>query len=95
MNIITKEEIQQRVLKDGKPLELDLFTWDENTRTFSTKEDHLVLDFSDLDNCTFNAKDNCSFKVGEDCIFNTGHSCTFNTSRSNNCNANRGQWNNK
>jgi hypothetical protein len=49
--MITKEEIQKRVLKDGKPLELDKFTWCEKTNTFSTTEDGLVLDFSDLSNC--------------------------------------------
>jgi hypothetical protein len=29
-----KEEVQKRVLKDGKPLDLDKFMWDKNSNTF-------------------------------------------------------------
>jgi len=65
----TKEDIQQRVLQNGKPLDLDKFTWDLETRTFSTTEAGLVLDFKGIDNITF--------KTGSDRTFNTWDGCTF------------------
>ena len=43
-----KLEVQQRVLQNGKPLDLDKFSWDENTNTFSSNEGYLVLDFKDV-----------------------------------------------
>jgi len=84
---LTKEQVQQRVLKDGKPLDIDKFTWDQDTRTFSSYEDDLVFDFSEIDNCNFNVTEWCIFKTGWDCTFYTkwhckfitGSNCTFNT----------------
>jgi len=91
---MTKEEVQQRVLKDGKPLDLDKFNWDEKTRTFSSSDNGLVIDFKDIysytfktgsncvfntsSNCVFNTGDNCTFDTGSNCVFNTGDNCTFN-----------------
>jgi len=72
-----KIEIQQRVLQNGKPLDLDKFTWDEKTNTFSSKENNLVLDFNGVTNCTFNTGSDCIFKTCSNCIFKTGDSCTF------------------
>ena len=74
-----KEEISKRVLKDGKPLDLDLFTWDESTRTFSSSVDGLVLYFKVYNGCTFKTGSDCTFNTGSDCTFNTGGDCTFNT----------------
>jgi len=59
------------ITKNGKELDKSLYTWDEETRTFSTDENNLVLDFSNIDSCTF--------KTGHSCTFNTGSNCTFNT----------------
>ena len=85
---MNKKEIQQRVLQNGKPLDLNKFEWDEKTNTFSSSEDNLVLDFRWIDgctfntgyNCTFDTGSNCTFDTGSDCTFNTGHNCTFDTS---------------
>ena len=33
---MNKKEVQQRVLQNGKPLDLDKFEWDEKTNTFSS-----------------------------------------------------------
>jgi hypothetical protein len=76
---MTKNEIQQRVLQKGKPLKLELFSWDENARVFATNEDHLVIDFFIIDDCTFKTGHGCTFKTGPGCTFNTGSYCTFNT----------------
>ena len=76
---MNKLEIQQRVLQNGKPLDLRKFEWDEKTRTFSTNENSLVLDFAGIDNCTFDTGNNCTFKTDDNCTFDTGYNCTFDT----------------
>lgn len=60
------------VTKNGKPLDPSLYTWDEKTKTFSTKESGLVLDFRSLDNCTFYTGNSCTFDTGYGCTFKTG-----------------------
>ena len=79
MTNLTKKEIQQRVLQNGKPLDLDKFEWDKETRTFSTNQHNLVLDFSNLDCITFKTGDYCTFTTSYNCIFTTGRSCVFTT----------------
>ena len=76
---MTKKEVQQRVLQNGKPLPLDKFEWDEKTKTFSSNEDGLVLDFAGISNCTFNTLGGCTFNTLGGCTFKTGDGCTFNT----------------
>jgi len=65
---MTKKEVQQRVLQNGKPLSLDKFEWDEKTKTFSSNENDLVLDFAGISSCTFNTEGNCTFKTGSECV---------------------------
>lgn len=48
MKNLTKQEISKRILKDGKPLSLDLFSYDAKTKIISTDEDCLVFNFKDL-----------------------------------------------
>jgi len=74
-----KKEIQKRVLQNGEPLDLDKFTWDKDTKTFSSLEDNLVLDFNGIDYCVFSAGSDCVFKTGSGCIFKTGSNCVFDT----------------
>jgi len=84
---MNKKEIQKRVLQNGCELSLDKFTWDGNTRTFSTTENNLVLDFNGIthvnfitgSDCTFNTGSGCTFNTYWNCTFNTGFNCTFNT----------------
>ena len=52
----------------GKKLKRDKYTWDEKTRTFSTVENNLVLDFSEWFYCTFETGSDCTFKTGNDCV---------------------------
>lgn len=67
---ITKKEIQQRVLQNGEPLEIDKFTWCETTGIFSTIEDGLVLNFLDLAVVAVNVKSNNTINVGRFCDVN-------------------------
>ena len=84
---MTKKEVQQRVLQNGKPLPLDKFERDEKTKTFSSNENDLVLDFAGIGvctfktgwNCTFKTEWNCTFKTRDGCTFDTGGNCTFDT----------------
>ena len=78
------------VTQFGKPLSEDKYTWDAETKTFSTTEDYLVLDFSKLTKCTFNTGSWCIFITGGWCNFNTGSWCTFNTNS--NCTFNTGDY---
>jgi len=77
--VMTKEEVQQRVLKDGKPLDSSLFDWDEKTNTFSSRESGLVIDFRFVSYCTFRTGPYCTFKAGDHCTFRTEEGCVFNT----------------
>ena len=79
---MTKQEVSQMVLQDGKSLSMDKFSWDENARVFSTIECRLVLDFRGVNSCVFNAGHSCTFKTGYGCTFNTGYDCTFKTEHS-------------
>ena len=87
MKILNKESVQRLVLQNCEPLSLDKFSWDENTRTFSTKENNLFIDFTGINDCTFktgysctfNTASNCTFDTGSKCAFKTGYSCTFKT----------------
>jgi hypothetical protein len=67
------------VTRNGKVLDPSLYNWDEKTKTFSTNEEGLVLDFTGVNRVIFNTGCFCTFNTGPDCTFNTGHSCTFNT----------------
>lgn len=78
---MTKKEVQQRVSKNGKPLPLSDFEWDEKTNTFSSEENYLVLDFNGVNGCTFDTGSNCTFDTGSACTFKTGDDCTFDTGK--------------
>ena len=79
----------------GEELSTKKYNWDEETRTFSTTENNLVLNFSGIggvtfdtghsctfktaSGCTFKTESNCTFDSGPYCTFKTGSSCTFDT----------------
>jgi hypothetical protein len=67
------------VTRSGKALDPSLYTWDEKTKTFSSNENGLVLDFTGVNRVTFNTGSDCIFKTGSDCTFDTGYYCTFKT----------------
>jgi hypothetical protein len=78
-NRMNKLEIQKRVSQYGESISIDKFEWDEKTNTFSSNENYLVIDFYNIDGCTFKTGDDCTFKTGYSCTFDTGYSCTFDT----------------
>ena len=74
------------VTQFGKPIPKEKYTWDEETKVFSSKKSNLVIQcyvehttFTTGRNCTFITGDNCSFNTSYGCDFNTGHGCTFDT----------------
>ena len=67
------------ITKNGKPLDKKLYTIDEKTKTFSSNEDGLVLDFSDEYGWVFKTGYNCIFKTNSYCVFNTISDCIFDT----------------
>ncbi len=70
---------QFSVTQNDKPLAKSKYKWDEKTRTFSTDENYLVIDFGCEVEITFNTGFHCTFKTGSECTFNTGSDCTFKT----------------
>jgi len=68
-----------KVTQFWKDLDKDKYTWDEKTRTFSSTEDNLVLDFNNIYWIVFKTGSYCNFDTGSDCTFKTGYSCTFET----------------
>ena len=75
----TKKDIQKRVSQNGKPLPLRNFSWDENTSTFASNEDNLVIDFSDIDYSTVNTGDYSTVTTGDDSTVTTGRYSTVTT----------------
>ena len=68
-------DIDFSVTKNGKELDKSLYTWDENSKTFSTCENGLVLDFISVNGCTFKTGGDCTFKTDDYCTFKTGEEC--------------------
>src|SRR3990167_6382529 len=76
-----------KITQLGKALDKEKYVIDEKSKSLSTTEDNLVLDFSDEHGwvfktgyyCTFDTGYNCTFNTGYYCTFNTGYYCTFNT----------------
>jgi hypothetical protein len=80
------------VTQFSKPLDPSKYTWDVNTKTFSSSEDNLVIDAGGQNHITFHTGDKCNFNTGYHCNFHTGHNCNFNTGS--HCNFNTGEWGN-
>ena len=68
-----------KITQLGKALDNEKYIIDKKSKSFSTTEDNLVLDFSDEYGWVFKTGSDCTFKTGSYCTFNTGSYCTFNT----------------
>jgi len=91
---MTKKEVQQRVLQNGKPLDLDKFSWNEKTKTFSSSEDYLVLDFREINNCIIEVGSCCTVDnyIGIGCTISAGHNSVIQTGTA--CNIKTGSFSN-
>ena len=67
------------VTQFGVELDKSKYTWCEITKTFSSNENNLVLDFKGRHGVTFNTGSDCTFNTGSYCTFKTGYNCTFKT----------------
>src|SRR3990167_8227759 len=68
-----------KITQLGKALDKEKYVIDEKSKSFSTTEDNLVLDFSDEYGWIFKTGSDCTFKTGSYCTFDTGYGCTFDT----------------
>src|SRR3990167_5230835 len=68
-----------KITQLGKALDKEKYVIDEKSKSFSTTEDNLVLDFSDEYGWVFKTGSDCTFKTGSYCTFDTGSYCTFDT----------------
>ena len=82
------ERFKFSVTQYGGKLPKSKYTWDEETKTFTSEAHYLVLDFKGIEGCTFKTGSNCTFNTGTGCTFKTGSNCTFKTGS--NCTFNTG-----
>ena len=83
---MTKKQVSERIIQDGKPLSQDKFFWDETSRVFATNEDNLIIDFSGESFCVLRFGSYCHVTTGSDCDFRMDSHNTVKTSW--NCNFN-------
>ena len=65
------------ILKNGQIVSPEKYDWNFETKTFSSEEDGLVLDFGSLENVTIKCGNFCTIKCGWNCTINSGYSCTI------------------
>lgn len=68
----TKEEIQQRVLYQGKVVSLDSFEWEGTTKEFSSNCDNLTVNFEDINDCSITVSNLCTIRAGDKCHIYAG-----------------------
>jgi len=55
------------VTQNGQDLSKEKYNWDESTKTFSTNENFLTLDFSEIDGAIIKTGSNCLVKISNTC----------------------------
>lgn len=70
--MVTKEEIQQKVMFLGKPIPLEKFDWDDENKIFTAKGEivSLTIDFSWVEVKEINVWSNNVIRVGDNCKIN-------------------------
>ena len=66
------------ILKNGQIVDSRKYDWNSETKTFSSNEDELVLDFGSLENVTIKVRNSCTINCGYYCTINCGYYCTIN-----------------
>ncbi len=72
-----KQEISTRVLKNGSPLDLSKFEWDEEKNQFITSEPFLTIDFSDLHDMNVTIGDASTLVIWNNSDIKMGRMCTL------------------
>ncbi len=70
---------KNRIFKNGKSLNPELYCLDIPNRTFSSNESFLVLNFENINYFNFQIASNCIIITGYHCTFNAGNHCKFIT----------------
>ena len=67
------------ILKNGQIVDSRKYDWNSETKTFSSEENGLVLDFGSLENVTIKVRNSCTINSGDSCTINSGFGCTINS----------------
>lgn len=67
------------VTRFGEKCDESWYSWDEETKTFHTKENLLVIDFGGSCHLDITAGNNCTIITGGDCSVKTGDFCKINS----------------
>ena len=86
------------ITKNGVAVDPELYTIDEVNKTFASRENGLVIDFTGEGGWIFRINHNCTITTGDGCFINadfncnitTGHNCFINTGSGCNIIANDG-----
>ena len=76
--MLNKLEIQKRVLKDGIPLELEKFEWDEDKKIFKSGVDGLCINFKGIDGCEIYCRNKCKIHCHNECEIYCHNECEIN-----------------
>jgi len=77
-----------KITKNGVALDPELYTIDKVNKTFTSKENNLVLDFTGKSNWIFRIGDHCTIDTYSDCTITVGDHC--NIDAESNCNITTG-----
>lgn len=72
---MNKLEIQKRVTKNNLPLDLNKFSWDEESRLFESAEDYLFIDFRDSSHIRLSIANGCTVYAGDRTEIGAGNLC--------------------
>ena len=72
-----KREVQKRVLRNGRPISIDSFEWVEETSTFSSSLNNLVIDFSNINSVTIKAGHGATITAGYGATITAWHGATI------------------
>ena len=67
------------VSQNGQPLPKSKYNWDEKTKTFSTEENNVVVDFGDVEGVMVKTGNSSTVKTGHSSTVKTGYSSTVTT----------------
>jgi len=63
---MNKKQVQQRILRKGKTISLNDFTWEDETLTLSSYLNNLVIDFTGINDATIKCGNSATIECGHD-----------------------------